>query len=109
MNKTITIAEIEDSLSSLDTEYRESLAHCLVDLNYISDTPLRLSTGTEQQNQELENAWERALKPNQIKKIMKYIDKNMKKDYQYYQFRNVYCKYMNIANEMNKKKIPRER
>ena len=41
----ITINTIEEDLSELDTEYREALANCLVELKYLSDTPLKLSFG----------------------------------------------------------------
>ena len=45
----MTIGMIEESLLSLDSEYRESLANCLVEKKYLSDTPLQLSLGTERQ------------------------------------------------------------
>ncbi len=42
----VTVEDIEMELCSLDTEYREALAYSLVELKYISDTPLKLKYGT---------------------------------------------------------------
>lgn len=49
----VTIEEIEEDLCDLDTEYREALAKGLVDMKYLSDTPLSLKYGTDMQQQEL--------------------------------------------------------
>lgn len=80
----ITIAQIEADIcdSDLDTEYREALVHSLVRLKYISDTPLNLQYGTEKQQKELEDAWEKPLNGEQIEAIMKSILKEMKGDFQ---------------------------
>ena len=67
----VTIEDIEMDICdrALDTEYREALAKSLVELKYISDTPLKLQYGTEKQQKELERAWKKPLKAEQIKDI----------------------------------------
>ena len=62
----VTVEDIEMELCSLDTEYREALAYSLVELKYISDTPLKLKYGTEKQQNELKRFWEKPLKSKQI-------------------------------------------
>lgn len=100
----VTIEEIEESLCDLDTEYREALAKALMELNYISDSPLRLSYGTEQQKQELKNAYEKPLKANEIKEIINFISKEMKGDFQYGSYTGIASMYLNMADRMNKNK-----
>ena len=39
--------------ANLDTEYREALAHSLMGLGYVSDSPLNLSMGTPKEKEEL--------------------------------------------------------
>ena len=58
-NKKVTISDIRESLydANLDTEYREALARALMDFNYLSDSPLALSLGTEKQQQELQKVY----------------------------------------------------
>lgn len=98
----ITINTIEEDLSELDTEYREALAHCLVDLKYLSDTPLRLSIGNYEQQRELEKVRLKPLSDKQIMEIIKYISDEMKNDYQYGRFKNIASVYMNRIGK-NKK------
>lgn len=100
--RKITIADIRESLydANLDTEYRESLADFLIEKKYLSDSPLRLYMGTEEQRKELEKVDKTPLKPSQIKDIINYIDNDMKGDYQYDRFKNVAEEYFSIANEM---------
>lgn len=100
--KKITLEEIEDSLCEVDSEYRESLARALMKLKYLSDSPLKLSLGTEKQQQELKNVMSRSLKANQIKEIMSFISNEMKGDFQYHIFANIASKYIDLANKMNK-------
>ena len=40
----VTISDINESLydANLDTEYREALANAMIELGYVSDTPLNL-------------------------------------------------------------------
>ena len=53
--KIIRISDIREDLydANLDTEYREALAHSLMTLGYVSDTPLNLYYGTEEEKREL--------------------------------------------------------
>lgn len=100
--RIITIADIRESLydENLDTEYRESLANFLIKKKYLSDSPLRLYMGTEEQRKELEKVDKTPLKPSQIKEIMNYIDNEMEGDYQYTRFKNIAEEYIGIANKM---------
>lgn len=100
MNNIITIEEIEESLYELDTEYREALARCLMENKYVSDSPLRLYYGTEKQQRELKEVYQKPLKSSQIKQIIGYIDEKMKGDYQYGAFKRIAQPYINIAKEM---------
>ena len=105
----VTIQDIEDSLCDLDTEYREALATTLIELNYISDTPLQLQYGTMKQREELKNIWEKPLKSKQVKDIIKYISDEMKDDFQYGQFKEIASEYMDISNAMNKNEEEQKR
>jgi len=105
----ITIEDIEMRLCDLDTEYRESLANALMELNYLSDSPLRLSMGTDKQQEELKSVYERPLKSKEIKEIISYISKDMDGDFQYGRFSRIASEYMNIANVMDTKKKDMER
>lgn len=98
----VTINDIEESLYSLDSEYREALARALMDLNYVSDSPLKLSLGTEKQQQELQKVYEIPLKAKQVKEIISYISKKMKDDFQYGSFVNIALRYNSLADKMNK-------
>lgn len=99
-----TIEEIEWDLcdSDLDTEYREALAHSLVQLKYISDTPLNLKYGTLKQQEELRIAWKKPLTGEQIEAIMKHIMKEMRGDFQYGKFVGIASRYIRNANELKK-------
>ncbi len=105
----VTINDIENDLFDLDTEYREALAHSLMELKYVSDSPLNLSLGTEEQQEELKRVYEKPLKTKQIKEIISFMDKEMKGDFQYGSFRGVVSKYMNLANQMEKDNKAKER
>lgn len=105
----ITVNNIENSLYSLDSVYRDVLAHSLVKLGYLSDTPLQLSLGTEFQQRELKIFYEKPLTAKQIKKIINYISKEMKNDYQYWAFSSIASEYINIANQIEKIKKTKER
>ena len=96
----------------LDTEYREALAKSLVELKYISDTPLKLKYGTQIQQRELSRVWKKPLKAKQINEIINSIMNKMKGDFQYGQFTRIASYYLNIAKEMKKleeKKVKRAR
>lgn len=105
----ITINDIENDLCDLDTEYRESLAHALMDFKYLSDSPLRLSYGTEKQQKELEKVYEKPLKANEIKELISFIRNDMKGDYQYGRFNSIASKYIHNANLMEKNQKVKER
>lgn len=98
----VTVEDIEMELCSLDTEYREALAYSLVELKYISDTPLKLKYGTEKQQNELKRFWEKPLKSQQINSIIRNITMKMRGDYQYGRFMYIASKYLKIAEEMKK-------
>mgnify|MGYP001040699126 CR=1 FL=1 len=55
--KIIRISDIREDLydANLDTEYREALAHAMIQLEYISGTPLNLYLGTEKEKKEKPN------------------------------------------------------
>lgn len=98
----VTVEDIEMELCSLDTEYREALAYSLVELKYISDTPLKLKYGTEKQQNELKRFWEKPLKSQQINSIIRNITMKMRGDDQYGRFMYIASKYLKIAEEMKK-------
>lgn len=105
----VTIEDIEESLCDLDTEYRESLAKALMDLKYLSDSPLNLSYGSDSQQMELKRVYERPLKSKEIKEIISYISKDMKGDFQYGRYAPIASMYMGFANSMENKKKNMER
>lgn len=107
--KKITILDIEQSLYDVDTEYREALAQALMDLKYISDSPLNLSFGNEKQQMELDRVYNKTLKPEQIKEIINYISKEMKGDFQYGRYKNIETYYLSLAEQMSKNKKDVER
>ena len=85
----VTIEEIEEDLCDLDTEYREALAKGLVDMKYLSDTPLSLKYGTDMQQQELKRVYSKPLSGKQLKDIINYISKDMQGDYQYGRYKGI--------------------
>ena len=99
----VTVKQIEDSLCDLDTEYREALAYALMELKYVSDSPLRLLYGSEKQQLELKNVYEKPLKSKQIKEIINFISKKMRGDFQYGRYARIASTYLNIAEQMEKK------
>ena len=103
----VTVEDIEMELYSLDTEYREALAHSLVKLKYISDTPLNLQYGTEKQQNELKKFWKKPLKSQQIILIIRNMMAEMNGDFQYGRFICIASKYLNIANQKKKKDVKR--
>ena len=54
--KIIRVSDIREDLyeANLDTEYREALAHVMIQLEYVSDKPLNLYFETEKEKKELE-------------------------------------------------------
>ena len=101
----VTIEDIENDICDrdLDTEYREALAKSLVELKYISDTPLKLKYGTEKQQEELERVWKRPLKAKQIKEIINSMMNEMKGDFQYGRFSKLASYYLETAKKLQKR------
>ena len=100
----ITLDDINESLCDVDTEYREALAEALIELKYVSDTPLKLSMGTPEQQMELEKVMTKSLTAKQIKEIIGYIDNKMKGDFQYGAYKRCMSMYRDLANAMQKNK-----
>lgn len=65
--ETVTIKDIKQALfdSYLDTEYHEALAHSMMVLGYVNDSPKNLFFGTPKQKEELEEVENRALTSNE--------------------------------------------
>lgn len=65
-NQVVRINDIREALydTNLDTEYREAMAHALMILRYVSDSPLNLSFGTPKQQEEIREVEERPLDNN---------------------------------------------
>lgn len=106
-----TIQMIEESLLSLDTEYREALAHCLMDKNYLNESPLTMSLGTSKQQNELDRVYNMSLSDAQVNEILDYISNQMKNDFQYSQYKiiesnyrqkNLNKEYLNVEEEIEK-------
>ena len=99
----VTISDIRESLyeANLDTEYREALAHAMMELGYISDSPLNLYLGTEKQNKEIERVEKKRLKNYEISEIIHLIMYEMRNDFQYGRFKPVADYYINISKEID--------
>ena len=102
MNK-FTFEDMNERLCDLDTEYREALAKAVMELNYISGSPLQLSYGTKEQQQEWQKFKTRPLKSKEIIDITKIMQEEMKGDYQYGRFKEVASYYMNMAEKVKNK------
>ena len=96
----LTIEDMFFDLEYLDSEYRESLAKGLMDLKYLSDSPLKLTYGNSKQQRELENVYSKPLNANQIRELMSFIDKEMKDDFQYFSFKKVHSRYLEWAKQI---------
>lgn len=97
----VTINDITESLyeANLDTEYREALANAMIELGYVSDTPLNLYMGTEKQRKELERVESKTLSNNEISEIIHLMMYEMRNDFQYGEFKPVADYYVNISKE----------
>lgn len=106
-NKIVTISEIREDLydANLDTEYREALAHAMIELEYVSDSPLNLYLGTEKEKKELERVENMSLNSNQISEIIHLMMYEMKNDFQYGRFKPVANKYINISKQMRNENL----
>lgn len=101
-NKTVKINDIRESLydANLDTEYREAMAQSIMTLGYVSDSPLNLHFGTEEQQHEIEKFEAMALDSNQISEIIHLMIYQMRNDFQYGQFKPVALKFLDISKKM---------
>jgi len=90
--------------ANLDTEYREALAHSLMGLGYISDYPLNLYMGIQEEKEELERVETRPLDSNQISEIIHLMMYEMRDDFQYERFKPVALRFLNISEEMRGKR-----
>ena len=99
----ITISDIRESLydANLDSEYREALANAMIELGYVSDTPLNLYMGTEKQRKELERVESKPLSNNEISEIIHLMMYEMRNDFQYGRFKPVADYYINISKEVD--------
>ena len=99
----VTISDINESLydANLDTEYREALANAMIELGYVSDTPLNLYMGTEKQRKELERVESKPLSNNEISEIIHLMMYEMRNDFQYGRFKPVANYYINISKEVD--------
>lgn len=77
----IKLSDIREATydANLDTEYREALAHSLMGLGYVSDSPLNLSMGTQKEKEEIERVERKALSSNQISEIIHLMMYEMRK------------------------------
>lgn len=102
--KIIRISDIREDLydANLDTEYREALAHAMIQLEYVSDTPLNLYLGTEKEKKELERVENMSLDSNQISEIIHLMMYEMRNDFQYGKFKPIALEFLNISEKMRK-------
>ena len=82
--------------ANLDTEYREALAHSIMGLGYVSDSPLNLSLGTQEERKEIEKVENKALDSNQISEIIHLMMYEMRNDFQYGRFKPIALKFLKI-------------
>lgn len=94
-----TIKEIEERLYSLDSVYLGELARALKELKYLSASPLQLQYGTEKQQKELKDFYEKTLEQKDIDKILKYVMDKTKGNNQFKTFKIIVSEY--ISNEFN--------
>lgn len=108
--KIITIRDIEESIydSNLDSEYREALAHSLMTLEMVSDSPLNLHFGTPKQREEIKRVEAMPLDYNQISEIIHLMMYEMRNDFQYGRFKSIANYYINISKEMQKENVKTE-
>lgn len=101
-NQVVTINDIREALydANLDTEYREAMAHSIMNLGYVSDSPLNLHFGTPEQKKEIKEVEERPLDSNQISEIIHLMMYEMRDDFQYGKFKPVVSRFLNISEKM---------
>lgn len=98
----IKLSDIREATydANLDTEYREALAHSLMGLGYVSDSPLNLSMGTQKEKEEIERVERKALSSNQISEIIHLMMYEMRNDFQYGKFKQIALEFLNISEKM---------
>lgn len=96
----VTIQEIEEDLCNLDSEYRESLAKGLVKLKFLSDTPLKLFYGDEEDNEEFERVYSKLLNSKELKNIINFISNDMKDDFQFGYYNEIANRYNELVESM---------
>ena len=94
--------------ANLDTEYREALAHSIMGLGYVSDSPLNLSLGTQEERKEIEKVENKALDSNQISEIIYLMMYEMRNDFQYGRFKPIALKFLKISENMKNKEKSQE-
>lgn len=102
-SEIVTIKDIREATYGLDTEYRESLAHTMMALGYVSDSPMNLCFGTPKQRTELEEVESRPLSSNEISEIIHLMMYEMRNDFQYGEFKPIVFKFLNISEKMRDK------
>ena len=102
--KKVRIKDIRKALfnSYLDTEYREALAHSMMTLGYVKDTPFNLYFGTAEQREKLENVENKALDYNEISEIIHLMMYEMRNDFQYGTFKPIATEFLEISEKMKK-------
>lgn len=102
IEKIVRIDDIREAThdANLDTEYREAMAHSLMALGYVNDSPLNLSFGTPKQQKEIRKIEERPLDSNQISEIIHLMMYQMRNDFQYGKFKPVALKFLSISENM---------
>ena len=76
------------------------MAHSIMALGYVSDTPLNLCFGTPEQQKEIKEVEERPLNSNQISEIIHLMMYEMRNDFQYGRFKPVALKFLDISEKM---------
>lgn len=102
--KKVRIKDIRRKLYNayLDTEYREALAHSMMTLGYVKDTPFNLYFGTPEQREKLENIENKPLDSNEISEIIHLMMYEMRNDFQYGTFKPIATELLEISEKMKK-------
>lgn len=106
----VTIKDIRESLydANLDTEYREALAHAMMTLEYVSDSPLNLYFGSDKQKEEIKRVDSMPLDANQISEIIHLMMHEMRNDFQYGRFKPIANKYISISKGMENENLKKD-
>ena len=96
----LTVEDMFYDLEFLDSAYQLALVKGLMDLNYLSDSPLRLNLGNSKHKRELKNAFLKPLKASQIRELMSFIVKETKDNFQYDAFKRIHSSYCRWAKQI---------